>query len=263
MRTIPVEQQIVDAHFSARAERYNLSSRWCSDNGLLQSSAKLVIPKATDDMLDVAVGTGYVSRFYRGLVSRIVGIDINMEMAKQAGDAVDELHIGRAEALPFPDGSFDIVACRQGIQFMDVTRALKEMVRVLKPGGRIVLVDLCAYGEVDSTEYFEVLRLRNPARRNFFVYGDIAALLTRAGCDRVETRRHISIEDVDAWADNGAIDEGRREAIRAVYRNASEAFLEHHGVERDGSRVMDRMLFAISVGRIDGAANLQAQEARL
>jgi SAM-dependent methyltransferase len=84
---------------------------------------------------------------------------------------------GDATALPFEDASFDRISCRQGIQFMDDAKAVAEMFRVLKPGGRVVLVHLCAYGDADRDEYFEVLRLRNPARRNFYTRERLAALL--------------------------------------------------------------------------------------
>ena len=115
--------------------------------------------------------------------------------------------IGQAESMPFADASFDRVTCRQGIQFMDAPKAAAEVLRVLKLGGMVILIDLAAYGEDDRDEYFEVLRLRNPARRNFWVRGDVQALLEDAGFSSVRTVEHVSIEDVDAWSANGAISE--------------------------------------------------------
>jgi DNA gyrase subunit B len=118
---------------------------------------------------------------------------------------------------------------------------------VLKPRGRVCLVHLCAYGPEDRDEYFEILRLRNDARRNFYLREDLARLLTGAGAVNVNVHDHVSIEDVDVWSNTGAITEEAREGIRRVYRNASPAFLRLHAAQV-GDRIVDHMLFGLAVG---------------
>jgi SAM-dependent methyltransferase len=250
MKTLDVPFETVQAHFTARAPRYDGSSRWCTDAVLLDRMVALVDPYPDCSVLDVATGTGLVARALVGRVGRITGLDVNAAMANRALVALDVLVEGSAEAMPLPSGSFDRVICRQGIQFMDARRAVAEMVRVTRPGGRVVLVDLCAWGEQDEREVFEILRLRNPARRNFFVRGDTALILGEAGCTAVEVHDHESEEDIDVWTDHGAIDELRREAIREVYRHASDAFRRLHEVRLDDGRIVDRMLFGIAVGQV-------------
>ena len=73
-------------------------------------------------------------------------------------------------------------------------------------------------------------------------------LLRGAGFVDVAVHDAIVDEDVDVWSDNKAIDEGRREAIRAVYRSASPAFAALHGVRIEGGQIVDRMLFGLAVG---------------
>lgn len=206
-------------------------------------------PQGRDRVLDVACGTGLVSRLFGGRVAEVVGVDITPEMAEQAKPHLDRLVITPAERLPFDDDEFDILVCRQGIQFMDLPQAVAEMVRVVRPGGRVVVVNLCAYGADDRDEYFEVLRLRNPVRRHFFLPEDLRTLLHDAGCTEVELRRYVSFEDVDIWSDNGAIEEDRREAIRGVYRNASEEFRSLHAVREENGSFVDQMLFVVAAGR--------------
>lgn len=248
MQTLKVAQGTVQEHFTARAAHYNRSSRWCTDDALLDRIVAATTPTPQSRVLDVAVGTGLVSQRFRPLVGHITGLDINESMMEQARPYTDALVTSPAEQMPFPDASFDIVVCRQGIQFMDAPRAAREMARVTRPGGRICLIDLCAYGEEDRAEYFEVLRLRNPARRNFFDASDVATLLVEAGCQTTQVHRYISVEDVDVWSDNQAIGEDRRAAIRQVYRNASEGFRRLHGVVLAEGRIVDHMLFCITVG---------------
>jgi DNA gyrase subunit B len=235
-------------HFTARAARYNISSHWVDDPELGALTAATLAPKSTDELLDVACGTGMVSKHFVGKVARIVGADITAAMFEQARPFVNELVVAPGEQLPFADASFDLVVCRQGIQFMRDDEAVKEMLRVLRPGGRACLVHLCAYGEEDKAEYFEILRLRNEARRNFYVREDLSRLLTNAGAVNVRVTDHISVEDVDVWSNTGAITEADREGIRAVYRNASPAFQKFHAA-RVGDRIVDNMLFGIAIGQ--------------
>ncbi|HEX8337547.1 MAG TPA: class I SAM-dependent methyltransferase, partial [Pyrinomonadaceae bacterium] len=216
---------------------------------MMERVKELAAPTRVAQMLDVACGTGLVSRAFRDRAERIVGVDLTPAMAEFSTQWLDELVIGSAEALPFDDGVFDLTISRQGIQFMDAPRAAREMVRVTRPGGRVVLVNLCAYGEEDREEYFEILRLRNPARRVFFMPDDLGRLLRDAGCGTVETHFHVSAEDVSTWSENGAITDARCERIRELYHDASPAFKQLHRVEyHDDGLITDHMLFAIAVG---------------
>ncbi len=248
MKTLDVSRDLVQEHFTARAATYDGSSFWCTDDVILERIRGLLGPSGDDHLLDVAVGTGLVSRALRPHVGRITGLDINDAMVEQARDAIDELVIAPGESMPFEDDSFDLIVCRQGIQFMDLGAVLGEMVRVCKPGGRIVSIDLAAYGAEDRDEYFEILRLRNPARRNFFVRGDVRQGMIDAGCAGAVAHEHVSVEDVDVWSNNGAIPESRREGIREVYRNATDAFAKLHSVELADGRIVDHMLFELTVG---------------
>ncbi|MCP5058230.1 MAG: methyltransferase domain-containing protein [bacterium] len=245
----PDRGEVLD-HFTARAGRYDQSSHWCTDPILMERIVSALGPLSEARVLDVACGTGLVSRALKGVARQVAGLDLTPAMYDQALDAVDEFVPGSAEDMPFPDDEFDVVVCRQGVQFMEAERAVGEMVRVARPGGRVCLVNLCAYGLEDRDTYFEILALRNPARRNFFLREDLAALLQRAGCREVELRDHVSREDVDRWSDHGAISEGARERIREIYRSAPLAFTRLHAVEsEDGLRYFDDMLFCIAVGR--------------
>jgi ubiquinone/menaquinone biosynthesis C-methylase UbiE len=107
--------------------------------------------KPGDIVLEVGCGTGVLDRWLArrtGEANRIVGLDINpfllreaMALARQ--DSLDHLitfREGNAEALPFPDSSFDIAMSSTVIQRVDAHRMLSEMVRVTKAGGRVAVV---------------------------------------------------------------------------------------------------------------------------
>jgi SAM-dependent methyltransferase len=101
-------------------------------------------------VLDVACSTGGVTRRAAqavGAAGKVVGIDVNesmLSMARTVSQRHDgppiEWHHSDAAALPFPAAAFDVVLCQYGLEFFaDRAAGLREMARVLVPGGRLVL----------------------------------------------------------------------------------------------------------------------------
>jgi ubiquinone/menaquinone biosynthesis C-methylase UbiE len=128
----------MDASAPELYERYlvpAITSVWATD--LLDR----VGPRRGESVLDIACGTGVVARLaeQRGHDGRLVGIDLNTAMlavARAKSATVDWVE-GSALDLPFDANSFDVVLCQLGLQFFpDRPLALREMVRVLKSGGR-------------------------------------------------------------------------------------------------------------------------------
>jgi len=103
--------------------------------------------KAGDRVLQVSVGTGGNLR-YLPRTAKYFGLDISWGMLKRcqknlkALDMEAELFLGAAEYLPFDDGAFDGVFHMGGINFFsDRARAVQEMIRVAKPGTKLMIVD--------------------------------------------------------------------------------------------------------------------------
>jgi ubiquinone/menaquinone biosynthesis C-methylase UbiE len=115
-------------------------------------------------LLDVGAGTGDFDRLIAGLVGpagRVVGIDYGQTMVEEAKarskglDLPVEFRQADAHALPFPDASFDRCVATQVFQHLPgPARALAEMVRVARPGGRVVVTEpdwdsrVCALGDL-------------------------------------------------------------------------------------------------------------------
>lgn len=95
--------------------------------------------------LDVACGTGDMMVELLKQGADVTGVDLSEEMlaiAKRKAES-GKWKVADAEQLPFPDESFDAVTCAFGIRnFVHLEQGLKEMVRVLKPGGRMAILEL-------------------------------------------------------------------------------------------------------------------------
>lgn len=117
------------------------------DRMLIGDSRQWACGQARGEVLEVAVGTGLNLDAYPP-ETRLTGIDFSSEMlaiatarARELGREV-ELRQGDAQALPFHDAGFDTVVCTFGLcAIADIDAALDEMTRVLKGGGKLILVD--------------------------------------------------------------------------------------------------------------------------
>ncbi len=99
-------------------------------------------------ILDVACGTGVVTRLAANEVGQqgtAAGLDVNPDMLSVAravtpNEFAIDWYESSAEAIPLPDASFDVVLCQMGLQFIPNKRkALEEIRRIVRPGGRVVL----------------------------------------------------------------------------------------------------------------------------
>lgn len=100
-------------------------------------------------VLEVSFGTGYLMSKYAKQCGEVIGIDRSEDMLRQAQErcaargVTAELMIGDAQALPFPDDSFDCLVNTDAFSvYPDRERAMREFFRVLKPGGRMVLMEI-------------------------------------------------------------------------------------------------------------------------
>ncbi|WP_307849754.1 class I SAM-dependent methyltransferase [Qaidamihabitans albus] len=135
----------IRSEYDSYAPRYDLETSWY-DRLMLGDGRSWACSQARGDVLEVAVGTGRNLPFYPP-GARVTGIDLSPGMLALARERVAELGLpvglveGDAQALPFPAARFDTVICTLGLSSVPDDRlAVREMHRVLRPGGHLVLL---------------------------------------------------------------------------------------------------------------------------
>lgn len=128
----------------------------------LAHTAQRLSPRAGQEILDVATGTGWTARNVARLGARVTAVDIAPELLAAAAELsahvrpAIEFHRADAEALPFRDGRFDGVISTFGVMFAaNPARAAAELGRVCRPGGRVCLATWSHDGSI--AEFFAII----------------------------------------------------------------------------------------------------------
>ena len=141
------QPQDVAKMFDDVAARYDLTNDILSlgqDRRWRRAVLEAVAPRAGERILDLAAGTGTSSLPFYELGADVVSCDFSLGMLKQGQQARPYLNFvaGDATRLPFADDSFDAVTISFGLRnIVDPDRGLAEMLRVTKPGGRLVVCE--------------------------------------------------------------------------------------------------------------------------
>jgi ubiquinone/menaquinone biosynthesis C-methylase UbiE len=141
-----------------------------------------------DTMLDVACGPGMVACEFARHAGHVTGIDITPAMIEQAEKRQKEQSlenvtwtVGDAVPLPFADNLFSLVITRYSFHHLLVPeKALSEMIRVCRPGGRVMVADVAA--ESSKSEFYDRLEImRDPSHTHALTHEEFAALFQHSG----------------------------------------------------------------------------------
>jgi ubiquinone/menaquinone biosynthesis C-methylase UbiE len=223
------------AQFAASAVHHNRAAL-----DLLVECAR---PRPSDVSLDVACGPGSVVAAFAAHVRRAEGLDATPAMLEEARKlSVRESlanvawHRGDAYALPFPDGAFDIVSCRYAFHHMqEPARALAEMVRVARPGGRVVVCDALASDDPAKAAAFNAMeRLRDPSTVEFRPLAFLRGLFAIAGLPEPEARFYQVPAERERVVAMAFPADGDRAGLRAMLDASVEGDAMGVGAHRDG-----------------------------
>jgi ubiquinone/menaquinone biosynthesis C-methylase UbiE len=193
----------------------------------LDQIVKMAEAGPEDTSLDVACGPGLLACAFARVVRHAVGLDLTPAMLEQARKTQAEQGVqnvtwrqGDVTSLPFPDAHFSIVSSRFAFHHLeDPLAALKEMKRVCKPGGRVVVADMAPAPEKANALNAEE-RLRDPSHVRAMPVAELCDLFQQSGLPkpRVETSRlEGELEDL---LSRSFPNEGDADRVREIFKDS-------------------------------------------
>jgi ubiquinone/menaquinone biosynthesis C-methylase UbiE len=176
-------------------------------------------PDEDDSYLDLGTGPGTIATVLAPHVGWLVGTDVSPEMldlfetrTSGAGSVLADAH-----RLPFNEGSFTLVTCGSVFHHLeDPASAIDEVARVLRPGGRFLLIDMAGPENLERREARdEVERVRDPSHVHILAPSQVHAFLEAAGFEIKTEERQVEDKRDDDWARIAGADvEKVRQALR-------------------------------------------------
>lgn len=223
--------QLVQSRFGAAAADYVTSKVHASgpDLAWLVEAAALT---GTERVLDVATGGGHTAFALAPGAREVVALDLTqpmLEVAQKEATARQLTNIqylaGDAQNIPCESESFDVVACRQAPHhFPRVRQAVQEWARVLKPGGKLLLIDSVSPEEPELDAFLhEIEVLRDPSHVRNHRISEWRTFLQEAGFVLGTVRAWGIVLDVADWTRRMRTPPDSVAIIERLLRTASPA----------------------------------------
>ncbi len=246
-----MHRDVVLSEFSHQSRSFDRAAVMSSAE-TLGALLELVPNGAGGRWLDVACGTGVVTRALAGEVDEVLGIDLTAAMldvgrreARSAGLPNVAFESGDATALALPAESFDGAVTRFSLHHIPVPRrVITELARVVRPGGLVIIGDHVSDEDAAGAAWHqEIERLRDPSHWSCLSPARIRAVGESAGL-RLDEERLIPIElDFDEWLARSSAGADHAELISACLAERPEGTASFKLVERDGSRRLQLVYF--------------------
>jgi ubiquinone/menaquinone biosynthesis C-methylase UbiE len=238
------KMQQVQRNFGAAAADYVTSKVHATGPDLVWLAETAALT-GTERVLDVATGGGHAAFALAPSAAEVVALDLTRPMLEVAQKEAEARHLfnirfleGDAQAIPCEDNSFDVISCRHAPHhFPNIRRAVSEWARVLKPGGRLLLIDSTAPEEEDLQEFLhEIETLRDPSHVRNHPISEWKTLLQEVGFTLNQTSESGTILDIPSWTQRMRTPQASVATIEQNLRTASPATRERLHIEAlDGS----------------------------
>lgn len=241
----------VERQFGSQAQNYLTSAVHAQGKDLERLSALLAVsPHAS--VIDLGCGAGHASFVAAQVVTEVVAYDLSSQMLKVVAEAAKQKGLtnirtrqGVAESLPFSDASADIVISRYSAHhWHDVGQALREIRRVLKPGGRVIIMDVVSPGHPLLDIYLQTVeKLRDTSHVRDYSPGEWLSMFTDAGFIVRNVASDRLTLAFSSWIARMRTPDYFAAAIRELQKTLAAEVAQHFEIRDDGSFTTDIMMF--------------------
>lgn len=241
-------EEVVD-QFTRQARQFAESPTARSEE-ILERMLRMARPGPEDEALDVACGPGVVVCALAKRVRHARGIDLTPAMLEQARRTQAEQSLTNVEwdqgdvtGMPYADGSFDVVTCRFAFHhFPDPPAVLREMRRVCRAGGRVVVADSAPAAEkADAFNAME--KMRDPSHTRALAAEEMQRLFREAGMADAQVERTRLALRLEEYLSRSYPREGDEGRIRAMF----ESGIEDDAMDVQARREPEGIRFSVPV----------------
>ena len=214
---------VIRESFTTQAEAF-AANPWVTDEERIRRLVAAARLTGDERVLDIATGPGYIAEAFAGAAREVVGVDLTDAMLAIAKERTNNRGITNvsfrtadAQNLPFENGAFDVVVCRLALHHLQKPlQVLREMARVCRAGGRVLVEDIYASEHSERAAYqdrWEILRDPSHVR----TVSELLQLFRDAGLetDAVTTTDDLTPE-VERWMETTRVTPGRGAEIRRL-----------------------------------------------
>jgi len=230
----------VREQFGRAAESYVRDGGFAGGEDLSEA-LRLLKPTHEDNLLDVACGGGHTALFFAPHVRSVVASDLTMQMLKRAQEYISEeggvdnvtFREADAEDLPFPAGSFTLLTCRiASHHFPEVPRALQEFHRVLRRGGRMVIIDTLLPEDPETAEFYQTMeKMRDPSHVQAFRKKEWVRMIEEADFILQATKIFPKTHDFQEWARRAGLNREGIQRLNNFLVSAPPKIQDHFQIE--------------------------------
>lgn len=206
----------------------------------------LVAAKPHWRALDIATGGGHTALAFAQLVREVVASDVTREMLAAAqrfirGKGASNVRFAGADAvsLPFAASAFELVTCRVAPHhFPDCGQFVREMARVLKPGGMAAMIDNVVPEDRSAADYVNALeKRRDPSHVRAYTAAEWLDFFLGSGFKIESTEFFRKARDFDSWAAMQGAGEDTIAELRTMLESARAAAKESLAPETRGGKL--------------------------
>ncbi|MFJ5770756.1 class I SAM-dependent methyltransferase [Psychrobacillus sp. NPDC093180] len=239
----PIKNKVQEV-FSKNAEKYVTSSTHAKGSDLSLIPVWLNLP-TNSIVLDIATGGGHVVKALAPHASQVFATDLTYQMLEAAKRHLDQTEtnisyvIADAESLPFLENTFDAVTCRIAPHhFPHPDIFVNEVARVLKPGGKFLLIDNIAPEEKEFDEFVNLLeKLRDESHNRSYSVNEWKTWFEEADLTLLKAEVRKKTFDYPDWVRRTTPSEEQVKKVDTHILSANDRIIHYFSIQNTNDRI--------------------------